>query len=104
VADDSLGFLEAVDRLPEQLASGPRDQRHWRSDGPRSPSAGDIDQRRRGSHGGSGIAGDVLRAVGTCCPVPVIGLKQIRHPRGSSAPTRSRSAGVDPAVPRRPSR
>lgn len=79
MADDSLGFLEAVDRLPEQLASA-HETSAMALDGAPLPSAGDIDHVVVLGMGGSGIAGDVLRAVGTSLPVPVIGLKQIRTP------------------------
>jgi len=79
VARDSLGFLEVVDQLPEQLASAHETSAMALDQAP-LPSAGDIDHVAVLGMGGSGIAGDVLRAVGTSLPVPVISLKQIRTP------------------------
>jgi glucose/mannose-6-phosphate isomerase len=76
---DTLGFLDAVGGLPEQLASA-------------HEAAGALDLSGLGSAegianvavlgmGGSGIAGDVLAAVaGPVLPVPVVVLKQYRTP------------------------
>ena len=77
---DTLGFLDAVGGLPEQLAAahaaaGPLDVSGL---GP----AADIDNVVVLGMGGSGIAGDVLAAVASpSLPVPVVVLKQYRTPR-----------------------
>ncbi|MGH9031082.1 MAG: bifunctional phosphoglucose/phosphomannose isomerase [Acidimicrobiia bacterium] len=77
---DTLGFLEAVRGLPEQLAAAHQ-------------AAGALDVTGLGpvdgidnivvlGMGGSGIAGDVLAAVANASlPVPVVVLKQYRTPR-----------------------
>ncbi len=76
---DSLGFLDAVRGLPEQLASAheaalgisPSDL----------PSADEIDHVVVIGMGGSAIAGDLLNAVASGeLPVPVMVLKQMRTP------------------------
>ena len=78
---DSLGFLDAVGGLPEQLADAHRSARDA-LDGISLPSAHDIDNVAVLGMGGSGIAGDVLAAVANATlPVPVVVLKQIRTPR-----------------------
>ncbi len=78
---DSLGFLDAVGGLPEQLADAHRSARDA-LDGISLPSAQDIDNVAVLGMGGSGIAGDVLAAVANATlPVPVVVLKQIRTPR-----------------------
>jgi glucose/mannose-6-phosphate isomerase len=79
VARDSLGYLQALEGLPQQLASA-HETSAMALDGASLPSAGDIDHIAVLGMGGSGIAGDVLRAVGTSLPVPVVCLKQIRVP------------------------
>jgi glucose/mannose-6-phosphate isomerase len=78
---DSLGFLDAVGGLPEQLADA--EQSAHGTLGPASfPAASDVDNIVVLGMGGSGIAGDALAAVAnTVLPVPVVVLKQIRTPR-----------------------
>jgi glucose/mannose-6-phosphate isomerase len=77
---DSLGFVEAVRGLPEQLRAA-----HEAATGvdvSRLGSAGDVDNIVLLGMGGSGIAGDVLAAVTRHeLPVPVSVLKQYRAPR-----------------------
>lgn len=78
---DSLGFVDAVRGLPEQLAAA-----HASAieviDGARLPAIDDIDHVIVLGMGGSGIAGDVLAAVAnSTLTVPVVVLKQIRIPR-----------------------
>jgi glucose/mannose-6-phosphate isomerase len=79
VTTDSLGFLDAVRGLPEQLAAAheaalgitPSDL----------PSADEIDHVVVVGMGGSGIAGNVLNAVASGeLRVPVTVLKQMRTP------------------------
>jgi glucose/mannose-6-phosphate isomerase len=76
---DSLGFVEAVRGLPEQLRAA-----HDSGAGvdvSRLGSAGDLDNIVVLGMGGSGIAGDVLAAAATPdLPVPVSVLKQYRVP------------------------
>ena len=79
MAPDSLGFLDSVRGLPEQLAAA-HEQSAMVLDRARLPGRADIDNVVVLGMGGSGIAGDVLRAVATSLPVPVIVLKQIRTP------------------------
>jgi glucose/mannose-6-phosphate isomerase len=79
-AGDSLGFLDAVVALPEQL-----DDAHRRAGAvPRDafPPADGVRNIVVCGMGGSGIAGDVLAAAANNeLPVPVVVLKQIRVPR-----------------------
>ncbi len=76
-----MGFLDAVDGLPEQLADAHRSARDA-LDPVALPSPDDIDDVVVLGMGGSGIAGDVLAAVANATlPVPVVVLKQIRTPR-----------------------
>ena len=78
---DSLGFLDAVGGLPEQLAAAHRSARAA-LDPVALPSPDDIDHIVVLGMGGSGIAGDVLAAVANATlPVPVVVLKQFRTPR-----------------------
>jgi glucose/mannose-6-phosphate isomerase len=79
VALDSLEFLAAVDGLPEQLA-GAHEQSAMALEQVTLPAPTDIDHIAVLGMGGSGIAGDVLRAVASSLPVPVVVLKQIRTP------------------------
>jgi glucose/mannose-6-phosphate isomerase len=78
---DSLGFLDAVGGLPEQLADAHRSARAaLESAG--LPSADEIEDVVVLGMGGSGIAGDVVAAAANAAlPVPVVVLKQIRVPR-----------------------
>jgi glucose/mannose-6-phosphate isomerase len=78
---DSLGFLEAVEHLPEQLAAAHEDAASGIDVVELGP-ADDIANIVVMGMGGSGIAGDVLAAVGSGgLPVPVTVLKQYRTPR-----------------------
>jgi glucose/mannose-6-phosphate isomerase len=79
VAFDTLGFLAAVDGLPEQLATA-HERAAMALDHVTLPAPTDIDNIAVLGMGGSGIAGDVLRAVASSLPVPVVVLKQIRTP------------------------
>ncbi len=79
MAEDSLGFLDSVDGLPEQLAAAHEDAAVL-VDGAPLPRAVDVDAVAVLGLGGSGIAGDVLRAVASSLPVPVVVLKQLRTP------------------------
>lgn len=77
---DSLGFLETVAGLPEQLTSAHEAAAHGIDPG-RLPDATDIRNIVVLGLGGSGIAGDVLAAVANSeLPVPVTVLKQYRTP------------------------
>ena len=79
MSTDSLGFLNGVGELPEQLAAA-----HEAALGISSsdlPPAGEIDNVVIVGMGGSGIAGDVVRAVaGGELSVPITVLKQMRVP------------------------
>ena len=78
---DSLGFLDAVGGLPEQLADAQSTAREA-LDGAPSPTPDAVRNVVVLGMGGSGIAGDVLAAVANAAlPVPVVVLKQIRTPR-----------------------
>jgi glucose/mannose-6-phosphate isomerase len=76
---DSLGFLRVVEGLPEQLATA-HEQATMTLDRAALPHPDQVDHIAVLGMGGSGIAGDVLRAVASSLPVPVIVLKQIRVP------------------------
>jgi glucose/mannose-6-phosphate isomerase len=75
---DSLGFLDAVGGLPEQLEAAHENAAE--ADLSSLPAGDAIDSIAVLGMGGSGIAGDVLQAVGTALPVPVVALKQYRTP------------------------
>jgi len=81
---DSLGFLDAVGGLPEQLADAcslAGAQVAAATARGALPSVGDIDNIAVFGMGGSGIAGDVLASVANWRqPVPVTVLKQYRVP------------------------
>ncbi len=75
---DSLGFLDAVRGLPEQL-----DAAHEAAaelDLSSLPPADTIDNIVMLGMGGSGVAGDVVRAVCSSVPVPIVVLRQYRTP------------------------
>jgi glucose/mannose-6-phosphate isomerase len=75
---DTLGFLDAVAGLPEQL-----DAAHELAgalDLSGLPRSDGVDSIAVLGMGGSGIAGDVLAAVGSSLAVPVTVLKQYRIP------------------------
>jgi glucose/mannose-6-phosphate isomerase len=77
---DSLGLLDAVRGLPEQLAAAHEDAATIDVSG--LGPVDDIANIVVMGMGGSGIAGDVLAAVGSgALPVPVTVLKQYRTPR-----------------------
>lgn len=77
---DSIGFLDAVAGLPEQLTAAHEAAAHG-IDPARLPDAADVRNVVVLGMGGSGIAGDVLAAVAnTELPVPVTVLKQYRTP------------------------
>jgi len=75
---DSLGYVDAVGGLPEQLESAHELAASVDLGG--LPEAGAIDSIAVLGLGGSGIAGDVLAAVGSSLAVPVIVLRQYRTP------------------------
>ncbi|MFM7061212.1 MAG: bifunctional phosphoglucose/phosphomannose isomerase [Actinomycetes bacterium] len=77
---DSLGFVEAVSGLPEQLAAA-RASTAEALAGVALPGAGDLTSIAVLGMGGSGISGDVLAAAasGELC-LPVVVHKQIRTP------------------------
>ncbi len=76
---DSMGFLDAVEGLPEQLATAHRVA--GAVDADRFPAATEIDHVVVCGMGGSGISGDVVAAVANDrLPVPVTVLKQYRVP------------------------
>jgi glucose/mannose-6-phosphate isomerase len=78
---DSLGFLDSVATLPEQLAAA-HEVTGEAIDGIELPDAESIRNVVVLGMGGSGIAGDVLNAVASgLLPVPVTVLKQYRTPR-----------------------
>jgi glucose/mannose-6-phosphate isomerase len=79
VSVDSLGLRSVLEGFPEQLATA-HEQAAMTLDRARLPRPDEIDNIVVLGMGGSGIAGDVLRAVASSLPVPVIVLKQIRTP------------------------
>jgi glucose/mannose-6-phosphate isomerase len=79
VAVDSLGVGEALCSMPEQLAAA--HEQAGRLDHADLPRTGDFDHIVTLGMGGSGIAGDLLQAVGTATlPVPLTVLKHYRTP------------------------
>ena len=79
MAVDSLGVGEALCGFPEQLASA--HERAARLDRAQLPNPSDIDNIVSLGMGGSGIAGDVIQAVGTATlPVPLTVLRHYRTP------------------------
>jgi glucose/mannose-6-phosphate isomerase len=78
---DSLGFLDAVGGLPEQLAAA-HEAAGESVQAADLPDAASLRNIVVLGMGGSGVAGDVLAAVGNgSLPVPVTVLKQYRIPR-----------------------
>ena len=75
---DTLGFLDAVCGLPEQLSAA--HELAGGIDPARFPKVGEIDHVVVAGMGGSGISGDVLAAVATDAPVPIVTLKRYRVP------------------------
>ena len=79
MAVDSLDFGEGLCGLPEQLATA--HERAGSLDRGLLPEAADVDNVVVLGMGGSGIAGDVVQAVGTATlPVPLTVLKHYRTP------------------------
>jgi glucose/mannose-6-phosphate isomerase len=79
VATDSLDFAEGLCALPEQLAAA--HEAAGKVPSVSLPEAHDFDHVVTLGMGGSGIAGNVLQAVGTATlPVPVTVLKHYRVP------------------------
>jgi glucose/mannose-6-phosphate isomerase len=75
---DTLGFVDAVAGLPEQLDSA--HELMGSVDFTGLPGPEGIDAIVVLGMGGSGMAGDVLAAVGTSLPVPIVVLKGYRAP------------------------
>jgi glucose/mannose-6-phosphate isomerase len=75
---DTLGFVGAVAGLPEQLGAAHAAAGSIDLGGLPSPDG--IDAIAVLGMGGSGMAGDVLAAVGTSLPVPVVVVKGYRAP------------------------
>jgi len=79
MAVDSLGFGDALAALPEQLAAA--HEVAGKVPASALPDAGAFDRIVTLGMGGSGVAGNVLQAVGTATlPVPVTVLKHYRTP------------------------
>ncbi|HEY3672478.1 MAG TPA: bifunctional phosphoglucose/phosphomannose isomerase [Acidimicrobiia bacterium] len=79
MAVDSLGFGDALAAMPEQLASA--HEVAGKVPGSALPDAAAFDRVVTLGMGGSGIAGNMLQAVGTATlPVPVTVLKHYRTP------------------------
>jgi glucose/mannose-6-phosphate isomerase len=79
VAVDSLHVGEALCSMPEQLAAA--HEQAGKLDHARLPTAADVDSIVTMGMGGSGVAGDLLQAVGTATlPVPLTVLKHYRTP------------------------
>jgi glucose/mannose-6-phosphate isomerase len=75
---DSLGYVDAITGLPEQLDAAHELAASVDLSG--LPDADGIDAIAVLGMGGSGISGDVLAAVGSSLPVPVVVLRQYRTP------------------------
>jgi glucose/mannose-6-phosphate isomerase len=79
MAVDSLNVADALCSMPEQLVAA--HEQAGRIDRGLLPGAGDFDNVVTLGMGGSGIAGDVLQAVGTASlPVPLTTLRHYRTP------------------------
>jgi glucose/mannose-6-phosphate isomerase len=79
MSTDSLGFVDAVRGLPEQLADAHEGAAAL--DPGALPRPDEIDHVVVCGMGGSGISGDVLAAVaGECLPCPVLAWKHYRLP------------------------
>jgi len=80
MAEDSLGVLDALLGMPEQLAAA-HEAAGMAIDAASLPALDDIDNVVIMGMGGSGIVGDVVQSVGTgTLPVPVVVLKYYRTP------------------------
>jgi glucose/mannose-6-phosphate isomerase len=75
---DSLGYVDAITNLPEQLEAA--HELAASVDHAGLPAANGIDSIAVLGMGGSAIAGDVLAAVASSLPVPVVVLRQYRTP------------------------
>ncbi|HEY8217165.1 MAG TPA: bifunctional phosphoglucose/phosphomannose isomerase [Acidimicrobiia bacterium] len=75
---DTLGYVDAITRLPEQLEAAHELAASVDLTG--LPDASGIDSIAVLGMGGSGISGEVLAAVGSSLPVPVVVLRQYRTP------------------------
>jgi glucose/mannose-6-phosphate isomerase len=79
MAVDSLNVGEALCAMPEQLATA--HEQAGKIERARLPTAADFDHIATMGMGGSGIAGDILQAIGTATlPVPLTVLKHFRTP------------------------
>ncbi|MEX2267179.1 MAG: bifunctional phosphoglucose/phosphomannose isomerase [Acidimicrobiia bacterium] len=80
MAADSLGVLDALGAMPEQLAAA-HEAAGMLVDRMTLPAPEDFDNVVIMGMGGSGIVGDLVQVVGTgTLPVPVVVLKQYRTP------------------------
>jgi glucose/mannose-6-phosphate isomerase len=80
MARDSLGVLDALEGVPEQLTAA-HEAAGMAIDDLTLPAPDDFDNVVIMGMGGSGIVGDVVQAVGTgTLPVPVVVLKHYRTP------------------------
>src|SRR5688500_16105408 len=80
MADDSLGVLDALASMPEQLA-GAHEAAGEAVDQVTLPAADAIDNIVVMGMGGSGVVGDVVASVGTgSLPVPITLWKYYRTP------------------------
>lgn len=80
MADDSLGVLDALRAMPEQLATA-HEAAGKHVDDAKLPPASSFDNVLIMGMGGSGVVGDIVQAVGTgTLPVPVTVRKYIRTP------------------------
>jgi len=77
VTVDSLGFVESMCTLPEQLTHAHEVAHEVHVD---LPPRGSVDNVVVLGMGGSGIVGDIVAAVASSLPVPVITLKRYRLP------------------------
>jgi glucose/mannose-6-phosphate isomerase len=80
MAVDSLGVLDTLRVVPEQLAAAHEDA-GMAIDRVTLPAPGDFDNVVIMGMGGSGIVGDVVQSVGTgTLPIPIVVLKYYRTP------------------------
>ena len=80
MAADSLGVLDALQTVPEQLAAA-HEAAAMATENLKLPDPSDFDNVVIMGMGGSGIVGDVVQAVGTgTLPIPVVVLKYYRTP------------------------
>jgi glucose/mannose-6-phosphate isomerase len=80
MAEDSLGVLDALRSMPEQLAAA-HETAGNQVDDAKLPPASSFDNVVVMGMGGSGIVGDIVQSVGTATlPLPVTVLKYLRTP------------------------